>query len=305
MAVGRGDLGAPPGPGVATARRRPGLQEGRTLDGGERAEVGHRRRPLHLGHPAVLGVGQADPEVQAQRLGHVVAQGRAQGAPVHAAEDFAGHIAVDHRVVARRRPGRPERRHGGDPGGDGVPVEPQGRVHRLGEGGQTVLVRQALFDGDVPLAALGELGPDFRDLLAVIQAALADQAADHHGGDRLGGGEHRRQGVRPEGRPGDAVGEPGHQVDDDLALDGGREAGAQLLALGEIGDEGVAHGHEAVRADAPDLDGRRHQPRRSIRTIGEAALILAPMATTGSSGVFHMAADATVSATPPVARARA
>ncbi len=86
----------------------------------------------------------------------------------------------------------------------------------------------------------------------------------------------------------------------------GGEAGAELLVRGEIGGEGVADGREPVGAEALDAQRVGHgQASRSIRTLGEATLIRAPMATIGISDAFQIAAAATVSATPPTARARA
>jgi len=41
--------------------------------------------------------------------------------------------------------------------GGRVPVEPQALLDRLDEGGEAVLVRQALINGDLRLAVLGEL----------------------------------------------------------------------------------------------------------------------------------------------------
>ncbi len=207
-------------------------------------------------------------------------------------------------MVAGRGSGRPQRGHGGEPAGDRIPVEPQLRIDGIDEGGQAVLVRQALLDGDPGLSGGGELRPDVRDALAVGEPALAHQPGHHQGGDRLGGREHRRQGVRAERAGHGAVGEARHQVDHHLAVEGGAEPRAQLPALGEIGGEGVADGREPPVADAADLH-RRHQARRSMRTLGDADLILEPMATSGSSGEFHMPAAATVSATPPTALARA
>ncbi len=261
MAIGRWDLGAPPGGEVAAERRGPGLEEGRPLDLGQRAKLGQGGGALDLRDPVVLGGGQTDPEVQAQGLRQLLAKGGPDRASVDAAEDLPGDVAVEHRVVARGRSWRPQRRHGGDPCGDRLPVVPEFDLHRLGECGQAVLVREALADGDVLLSGIREFRPDLGHPLAVVEPSLAHQPRQHEGGHRLGGGEHRRQGVGAEGNGPVAVGPAGHQVDDHLPLDGDGKAGAELGPFGEVGDEGVADGPESVGADTPDLRGLRHLSR--------------------------------------------
>ena len=93
---------------------------------------------------------------------------------------------------------------------------------------------------------------------ALMMARLVSQG-HHQGGDGLGGGEYRRQGVGTEGAGAIAVGPAGHQVDDHLAADRRGESRAQLPALGEIGQEGVPDRREALGADAVDLDRLGHR----------------------------------------------
>ena len=111
------------------------------------------------------------------------------------------------------------------------------------------MVRHHLFDGDEGLRLCGERRPDLGDALAVGQLHLVDQPGDHEGGDRLGGREHRGQGVGGERSGLGAVGPAAEQVDDNLAVDSEGEAGAELQALGEVGLERLAHGGEARGAE--------------------------------------------------------
>ena len=141
---------------------------------------------------------------------------------------------------------------------------------------QARLVRQGLLDRDAVLAGLRKFRPDRGDGLAVVQLSGGDQAGDHEGGHRLGGGKHRRQGVDSEGPGARAVGEAADQVDDNFPFYGQAEPRAQLLAAGEIGGEGLANLVVLWRAKAADvifaqgpilsgrISGRNHGPFVSL-----------------------------------------
>ena len=299
VAVGGGDFDAPPLGLAAAGGRGPGGQEGRLGGGVDLAEVRQAAWPLQVGDAAVLGVGQADPEVEAEGTGQVLAQGGSHGAPVDPAEDLAGQVAEGDRVVAAGRSRRPQRGHGGQPGADRVPVEPQRELHLLGEAREALLMAHHLFDGDLALAGLGELRPDVGDGLGVVELSGVDQPGDQQRRHRLGGREHRRQGALVEGLGALAVGEAGPEVDDQFAALHEGKARAQLLAGGEVRLEGGADGGEALGAEAVDLRGHAN---RSKRTLGEVAFSRWAMATMGSSAAPAACAAATVSATPPTAR---
>ena len=64
VAIGRGDLGASPVARAASARRRPGRQEGGLHSIVQLTELGQGAGPHQLGAAVVLAVGQADPQVE-------------------------------------------------------------------------------------------------------------------------------------------------------------------------------------------------------------------------------------------------
>ena len=299
MAVGGGDLDAPPLGLAAAGGRGPRRQErslGRSIDF---AEVRQAVRSLQVGDAAVLGVRQADPEVEAEGPRQVLAQGGPHRPSVDPAEDLAGQVAEGDRVVAAGGSGRPQRGHGGELRADRVPVEPQRGLHLVREAGETLLVAHHLFNGDRRLSGLGELRPDVGYALGVVELSGVDQPRDQQRGDRLGGREHRRQGALVEGLGALAVGEAGPEIDDQLAALDQRETRAELLAGSEVVLEGGADAREALGTEAVNLGGHAN---RSKRTLGEVAFSRWAMATMGSSAALAAWAAATVSATPPTAR---
>ena len=75
-AADRGDGGAR---SAASPRRRQATTRVRGRPGGgfrDGAEVRHRRRPAHLGEAVCLAIRQADPQVEAERLGDILRAGR-------------------------------------------------------------------------------------------------------------------------------------------------------------------------------------------------------------------------------------
>ena len=303
MAVGRGDLGPPPFGLAASSGRGPGGEEGRPRGRVDLAELRRAVGALHVGGAVVLAVGQADPHIQLEGNGQVLAQGRAHGPAVDAAEDLAGQVAQGDRVIAAGGSGGPQRRHGRQLGADGVPVEPQGRLHGIGEAREPGLVAHHLLDGDLALAALRELRPDAGDGLAVVELSGIHQPGDQQGRDGLGAGEDGGQRRLIEGPRALTVGISAPEVDDGLSAVDEGEARAQFLTALEIGLEGRAHRGEGRRAGSEDFGSA--QISRSMRTVGEAAFRRWAMATMGSSAAFQIWAALMVSATPPTARARA
>ena len=74
---------------------------------------------------------------------------------------------------------RPQRRHGGEAGADGVPVEPVGGRQRRRQADQAGLVREDLFDGE---GALSPIAPNSGQMSATRwlvgePSLLADQSA--------------------------------------------------------------------------------------------------------------------------------
>ena len=125
LAVGGGDLGAPP-PFVV----RHGGVERRVHEGLDH-ELGDL--PLHggdvdgrgrddVGHAVVLARREADVEVGIERLGHLAGEPAADALAGDAADDLADEEALCHRVVPRAVAGLPPGRLGGQPGRAELPV---------------------------------------------------------------------------------------------------------------------------------------------------------------------------------------
>lgn len=253
-----------------TAGRGPGGEKGGFRRRIQLAELGQGLGPLEAGHPRKFRVRQADEQIKAQRPGDVFAQGRPHGAAVHPAEDFAGQIAEGDGVVAAGRARGPHGGHGGQLRTDGVPVEPQGRVHLVGKAGQARLVRHHLLHGDLALAGRGELRPDLGHRLAVAEPSALHQPGDEDGGDGLGGGEHRGEGALVKGLGALAVGIAAPQVHHHLLIDHHGEARAQLFPGVEILLEGATHG---LKRRGDDHQGRSQwgRGRRSLYMAGTRA----------------------------------
>ena len=111
-------------------------------------------------------------------------------------------------------------------------------------------MRQRLGQGDLILAGLREVRPDLGDRRVIVEPALIDEPGDDQRGDRLAGGEDRRQRVLAPGAGLLAVGVAAAQIDQHVAVADQGEGRADLAALGEIGVEGVRDRFETGRDEA-------------------------------------------------------
>ena len=264
-------------PGVAEAAcsrnlRGPPLAGGR-LSGGHRAaqdgphrqrvggdlhavdgEFAAEHRGLEVGHPMVLGSGQADPEVGIERLGHLGAEPVGHTLPGDAVEDLALELALADGVVARGGARLPPRGLGGEVGGDRLEVvellEGDGWVEAGHAGG----VGHHVAHQHAVLAVLGELGPVMGYGGVEVELAPVGQHQHAGGGHGLGGGVDVDDGAALPGRAVDA-GVAAPQVHHGLAVDGHRRSRTDLQPLGEVGLEGVPHPLEPRLASPMDLHG--------------------------------------------------
>ena len=262
MHIGRGDLHLAPLCRSASGGGRALVEEGRCLDGVDRSQIGRGGRLLHAGDAGVLGLGQAQPQVQPRRIGKVGLQRLPHRSAVGAAEHFAREITDRDRVIARGRAWFPQRGLTAQDLQHLFRLEPQGGVDGRRRSCKAGLMAHQLGQGDVRLARLTELGPDRRDRCLIVQKAALDRPANHQRHDRLAGREHGGEGVRPERLVADAVGLPAPQVQYHLARATDGEARADLVqplgAVGEVAGEGVPDRGEAVGTGAVDLGGVGH-----------------------------------------------
>ncbi len=156
-----------------------------------------RRRRHHSRHPPLLLLGQADPELGADRRHHLIGDEAAQAAPlrVHPADELTGQPAVGEGVVAVAGARRPQRGLGLESLHHRVPVE--GLVERelTVDRRHAGLVRQQLRHRHALLASRPELGPDVSDEGVIVEQTSLHAQRDRDGGDALGGGEHQLQRV--------------------------------------------------------------------------------------------------------------
>ncbi len=107
-----------PGPGVRI--ERPQIRHQRRM--------GRRLSIDEVGHPAVLGGGEADPEVQPERCGDLLPPHLSQRPPGHGFDHLAEDPAEGESVVAVDLPRSPHGRGGGNASTDGVHCTPRRRV---------------------------------------------------------------------------------------------------------------------------------------------------------------------------------
>ncbi|CAM5529304.1 hypothetical protein SVIOM74S_01036 [Streptomyces violarus] len=162
-----------------------------------------------------------------------------------AAYDLAGQRPADHRVIAERRAGTPERPLVGEAFGE-LAV-----VGQLREGEAAVRadharpVREQIAQGQGALALGRELRPVVRHFAVQFERAVLDEEGDDQVGGSLGRREHAVEGVRFRPRP---------QVDHLAAVNVGAQLALVVGALpGHERGELLAHRLEAVGYGAVDL----------------------------------------------------
>src|SRR5580704_3906549 len=218
--------------------------EGRYRSGGL-VDIGRDRRD-----PRLDLLGQADPEIESQRLGHLLTEERterpAAGAPHHLAHGPAEGEAV----IAVARAGRPERHLVGQALGHVVPFEGSAVLHRRAQRRHRRGVVQHHAGGHALLAVPAELRPQLDDRRIEVELAVACQ---HMGAERrgaLGAGEHDAHRVLGPGRTGLGIGDPAPQIDDRLAAHGQADRSADLAVAVEVLLEGFGHALEARLAES-------------------------------------------------------
>ena len=179
---------------------------------------------------------------------------------VHPADDLALVKAQADGVIGLPLPGLPGRALALHDPGQPVEVRDGGPVHSFIEAEEPCLVTEQLADRGPLLAGLGELRPVGSDPLLVVEPAARLRERHGHGGHALRSREHEGHRVLlPRGASG-AVPNAAPQVDDSLAGLVDAAGRADLTAMPEALDEGLAHGLPA-RCDRPlDRDLVRYRP---------------------------------------------
>ena len=137
-------------------------------------------------HPGVDVLGCAQIEVDAARIADLLPEELSDGDPRDAPDEFV-HDGADRQPVISVRLARPPVRDlRCEPGRHRIVVddllERELRLHP----GNARLVRQRDADGDIPLAAAGELGPVTADRRVQVERAPLDKQRDADRGDSLG-----------------------------------------------------------------------------------------------------------------------
>ncbi len=201
-----------------------------------------------IGAAALLGQGQADVDVGAERFGDLGAQVLADRAPGDAAEHLAEDESEGGHVVAlsgaRLPPGFRDGQLFADkvPVGDLLPAHPGARADHAGP----VAHHHGQRDGF--LARLPELGPVAGHRRLQVQLAAVGQVVDTGGSQALGAGQHGGQGVLLPGPGTGCIGPAAPQVDDKIPVYPHRDGRANLFAQRKVALERVAYSDEVRRA---------------------------------------------------------
>ena len=248
LAVGGGDLGAPPPflvrHGGVDGRVHECLQHelgDLALHGGD---VDGRGRD-DVGHAAVLARRQADEEVGAERLGHLAGEPGADAVAGDATDDLADEVALRQRVVPRAGAGLPPRRLRSQPGDAELPVSQVLGGERLFPATQPRRVPHDVPDLDPLLAVGGELGPVRGDGRMEVEFLPVVQHEGDEEGHGLGGGPDVRDGVALPGSRLLLVGPAAPDVDDRLPVQEDGDRGTEVRPCLELVGQRGADGFEA------------------------------------------------------------
>ena len=204
----------------------------------------------HRRDAVVVLLGQADMEIEPERLGDVAAEECAQRFAGGEADDLADGPGEGQAVIALPRARLPVRRLGGDARDHIIPVGQSAGPDRVAEVGNGRGVRQHHLDRRLALAALAELGPQRRDLVVIGQAAGIGEQVRAERGRALGAREHHGDGIALPRRAGLRVGDAAPQVDERLAVPHDADGRPDLPPLGEVGPKRIEDGLAARRAVA-------------------------------------------------------
>jgi hypothetical protein len=183
-------------------------------------------------------------EVRAEGLGDLLPEDGSQGAACDAPDHLAHQIALGQGVVAGRGPGLPERRLGGEQGGDLVPVVEVGLGEGLFPAGKAGGMGHELGDGDGGLPVRRELGPVLRHGSIDVELTPVRQEEGGEGGHGLGRRVDVDQGVLLPGPGLGRVGEAAPDVDHELAVNSGGEGRADVEAVFQVAGEGLPDAFE-------------------------------------------------------------
>ena len=189
------------------------------------------RREFQRGDARLVLLGQADPELDAERPRHLLGEEPADAPPVDPADQFAAEPAIGQRVVAERRARIGVRRLGGEDCRHAPVVDQVGGSDRHVDPGEPCGVRDDVPDEDLRLA---ELGPVAAHGIVEAELATVDQHEDAERHQALGAGIDELERIlapRPAARP---VGDAAPEIDHRLAVAEGREGRPELAALGEV-----------------------------------------------------------------------
>ena len=222
-------------------------------------EVGRRVGVVQEpGHPSVLLDGKPDPQVQAERAGHLVREERPERSAVDPSHELAHEPAVADRVVAEGGPRLPGQGCRGEPGRDLIGAMPPRLVvaaHEIpvpGEGRKPERVAEDLADQRPVLSLRGELGPVHGHGDVHVHQAAVGQDLGHQGCCPL---RHREQEDERVLRP-RAIRRrhPRPQVDHAVAPHVCAELGPHLAPDGEVLPERVDNRFEACGHMPADVD---------------------------------------------------
>ena len=196
--------------------------------------------------------GQADPELEAERLGDLFVEVGADRPAVDATHDFTDEVPVRDGVVAVLGAGLPRGRLTGERVDHGVPVERLLEGEWLVDPGESGLVREQVADRDRFLVRLRELGPVLGDGCVEVELAVLHELVRADRGRALRGGEHHDHRVGLPRPTGLLVGDATPDVHHGDAAVVGRERGAHFETVGEVLLERLENVLEAGRGPTVD-----------------------------------------------------
>jgi hypothetical protein len=200
-----------------------------------------------VGHPWLQRLGQSQPEVQAQRAGHLVEEERAERLATDPPDDLTHQETERERVVTVLGTRLPERLLAGERVGHVGPVVERTRWKRLAQRRHASLMVEKVTDQRAVLAVLAELRPVRRDRSVEVEVATRGQDVRTQCRGALGTGPHVHQGVVGPRLLAGGIGRATPQIDDRLAVDGDVYGRADLTPLGEVPFELRAHTAELRR----------------------------------------------------------
>ena len=201
--------------------------------------------PDHRDHPALLALGKADPEVEAQGAGDLVGEERPHALAADPPDHLADEPAVRSGVVAVRGARVPHRALGRERLDGRLPRQPFLRRHGVVEDREPDLVGQQPAHRDVLLAGSGELGPVFGHRGVEVEFAPLGQQVGADRGRAFRAREHQDDAVFDPRPTGLHVGHSAPEVDHLHAPVIQAERSPDIAMLLEVGGKSVPYPLEA------------------------------------------------------------